>query len=186
MMLGDERRPASGLQRMIRATCVAAGAMLLAATSLRAQAPTAYRGGDPQMDSAVARAQATVQTFLDLLRRPSPGRTFAAVKIRFATDSTAEDIWLDNTGFNGRVITGTLDDDATTVANVKQGDAVSVRPEEVSDWMVVTGGRLCGGYTERVNATRRTAEEQAAWMHAYGVERMPADADVCDAPAASP
>lgn len=160
--------------------------MLLAATSVRAQAPAAVRSGDAQMDSAVARAQATVGTFLDLLRRPSSGRTFAAVKMRFATDSTAEDIWLDNTGFNGRLITGTLNDDATTVSDVKQGDAVSVRPEQVSDWMIVSGGRMCGGFTERVNARRRTAEEQEAWMHAYGVERMPADAAVCDAPAASP
>lgn len=171
---------------MIRRACVAAAALLLAATSARAQAPAAARGADPQMDSAVARARATVGTFLDLLRRPGSGRTFAAAKVRFATDSTAEDIWLDNTGFNGRVITGTLSDDATTVPDVKRGDALNVRPEQLSDWMVVENGRMCGGFTERVNASRRTAGEQAAWMYAHGVERMPADAGVCDAPAASP
>jgi uncharacterized protein YegJ (DUF2314 family) len=175
----------SGTWRMIR-SILAAAALLLAATAAHAQAPTVVRGADPQMDSAIARAQATVRTFIDLLQRPGSSRSFAAVKVRFATDSTAEDIWLDDTAFNGRFITGTLNDDATTVSNVKQGDAVSVRPEEISDWMVVDGGRICGGFTERVNASRRTAEEQEAWMHAYSAERMPPGAAVCDAPAASP
>jgi uncharacterized protein YegJ (DUF2314 family) len=168
-------------------TCVAACVMVfLASTVCRAQeGPVVVRGADPQMDSAVARAQASVRTFLDQLQRPSPNRTFASVKVRFATDSTAEDIWLQDAAFNGRFITGTLTDDATTTENVHQGDSVSVRPEEVSDWMTVENGRMCGGFTERVNSRRRTAEEQEAWQHAYGVERMPAGQAVCDAPAPS-
>jgi uncharacterized protein YegJ (DUF2314 family) len=165
--------------------CLAAAATLLASTVCRAQdAPNVVRPHDASMDSAVARAQSTVRTFIDRLQQPSPNRTFASVKVRFSTDSTAEDIWLENAAYNGRFITGTLSDDATTMENVHQGDPVSVRPEEVSDWMIVDGGRVCGGFTERVNARRRTAEEQDSWMHAYAVERLPAGRDVCDTPAA--
>jgi uncharacterized protein YegJ (DUF2314 family) len=64
----------------------------------------------------------------------------------------------DGTKFNGK-----LDNEPVQVRNVKHGDAVSVEPAHVADWMYVDDGKLVGGHTLRVLRSRMTPEQRSRY-----------------------
>jgi uncharacterized protein YegJ (DUF2314 family) len=101
-------------------------------------------------------------------------------QVRFANDSVAEHIWLENVRFDGQYVTGRLSEDAIAIGGVYRGQAVRVLPGELTDWMIVEDGWLCGGFSERVNAARRPAAEQEAWMKSFRLRGMPGEDEVCD------
>jgi uncharacterized protein YegJ (DUF2314 family) len=54
-----------------------------------------------------------------------------------------------------------IDNDPEVVKSVKLGQAVTVRPQDISDWMYVDHGVLVGGYTLRVIRDAMTPAERA-------------------------
>lgn len=166
--------------RRVSIALAAAAAVLLCTVPCRAQALTGYREIDPQTDTAIARARATVNVFVQQLQRPSRSRSTATARVRFANDSVGEHIWLSHVRFDGQYVTGRLSEDADVLPNLHQGDAVRVRPEELTDWMIVDDGWLCGGFTARLSYARMAPDERAAWLQAYRVRRLPAADEVCD------
>ena len=51
--------------------------------------------------------------------------------------------------FDGRVLRGKVDNAPVEMKSLRVGKKVTVRPEELSDWMYVENGRLVGGHTVR-------------------------------------
>lgn len=104
---------------------------------------------DKAMDQAVREAQRTLGTFMAALASPKPGRTGFAVKKRCIEGNSCEHIWLADVRFDGRVLRGKVDNNPVDTKSLRLGQKVTVRPEELSDWMYVENGRLVGGYTVR-------------------------------------
>jgi uncharacterized protein YegJ (DUF2314 family) len=52
--------------------------------------------------------------------------------------------------YDGKAFHGRLNNRPVDVRAIKLGDAVTVAPDEISDWMYVDNGKLVGGYTIRV------------------------------------
>lgn len=112
---------------------------------------------DKAMEQAVQQAQRTLGKFMAALTNPKPGQTGFAVKKRCIEGNQCEHIWLADVHFDGRVLRGKVDNNPVDVKSLRVGQKVTVRPEEISDWMYVENGRLVGGYT--VRAYYRTLPE---------------------------
>lgn len=104
---------------------------------------------DEAMHQAVHEAQRTLGTFMAALAAPKPGQTGFAVKKRCIEGDQCEHIWLAEVRLNGGVLRGKVDNNPVDTKSLRLGKKVTVRPEEISDWMYVENGRLVGGYTVR-------------------------------------
>ena len=116
---------------------------------------------DAVMNAAIARARATAGTFVRALRAPKPSQSRFSIKVRIADGDEREHFWLSDVRYAGHVFSGKIDNDPEVVATVKLGQAVTVRPGEISDWMYVDHGKLVGGYTLRVLRDRFSQSERA-------------------------
>ena len=148
---------------------------------------------DPQMQKAYERARATFGFFWRELtwerRRIVPGLGMAAIKVPFqdppeiAATPEAEQMWISDVDFDGKVISGTLLNQPNWLRSIKEGDNVQVPLSGITDWMYVINGRAYGGFT--INAIRakmsrqERAEHDGAWGLDFGdpakTELMPAD-----------
>jgi uncharacterized protein YegJ (DUF2314 family) len=135
---------------------------------------------DRQMNAAIARARATVGEFLPRLEHPSKGLSYIGVKARLADAKRGEHIWLYDLRLEDGRIVGRLVDDAENFPDWKHGDELRVEPAEISDWMTVENGRVCGGFTSRIMVAQMNAEQRAAWLREMEIARMPTGDAVCD------
>ncbi|HEX8694965.1 MAG TPA: DUF2314 domain-containing protein [Longimicrobium sp.] len=124
---------------------------------------------DPAMLAAIDSARATIGELLSRIASPPATQTHLSVKVPLREGDDVEHMWLDSPRYDGRLLHGTLDNQPVVVHNVRPGDAVSVAPNEISDWMAIDAGRLCGGYTIRAMQDRLTAEQRAQFESSLGI-----------------
>jgi uncharacterized protein YegJ (DUF2314 family) len=136
---------------------------------------------DAEMNAAIDRARATVHDFLPHLQNPPKGQEYLGVKVRLGDDpQRGEHIWLYDVRYDGGRIAGKLMDDADYFPQWKQGATVRVAPEEITDWMTVENGHVCGGFTSRVVVSTLPPEQQREWFTAMDIGGLPAGTAVCD------
>ena len=134
---------------------------------------------DPEVRAAIARARASTGELLWRLERPPRSQTFLSVKVRLADGQGAEHLWLDSLRYDGRRLTGRLNDEPMIVQDAQRGDVVQVAPGDITDWMAVDGGRLCGGFTVRLQRRRMSAGERATLERDLRLVRVPTDTSTC-------
>ena len=117
---------------------------------------------DAEMRAAIDSARATVGILLRRLANPPTSQSYVSVKMRFGDDSLGEHIWLDSVRFDGQRLHGQLTEDAEYLPDLRAGQWASVLPANISDWMIVDRGRLCGGFTIRVGRARVDSARRAA------------------------
>ncbi len=61
-----------------------------------------------------------------------------------------EHLWLTVQRLDDERIHGQLDNEPVDVKSVRLGSKLTVSREEVTDWIVVDGGRMVGGFTAKV------------------------------------
>ncbi len=105
---------------------------------------------DVAMNAAIQKARSTINVFIAALRSPKTGQHNFSIKKRFAVRKGGEHIWLSHVTYIGKLFYGRLSDEPVEVTSVKMGDPVTVAPQDISDWMFTTNGKLSGGYTIRV------------------------------------
>jgi uncharacterized protein YegJ (DUF2314 family) len=113
-----------------------------------------------EMAEAVEKANKTLNQFVDALKSPKSNQTCFAVKKPFIEGDKVEHIWVSDVTFDGKVFRGKIDNEPEDVKRVHLGDTVTVRPQEISDWMFVQNGRLVGGYTVRCSCQGMTAADK--------------------------
>ena len=124
---------------------------------------------DMELNAAVKKAQATLNTFVAKTSTSSPSVTNASIKVAFDYGGGAEHIWANDVVHDNGTFTGTIDEDALYAPNIRAGQQVSVTADRISDWLVVEDGKLHGGYTIKVLIKSLPPEQQRAIMAAYGV-----------------
>ena len=109
-------------------------------------------GEDAAMNVAIAKARASVVTFIAALKTPKAGQHSFAIKKRFENKpgGEAEHMWIARLSFDGRRFRGLLSNVPVNVRSIKAGDSVICAPSEISDWMFIDKGKLVGGTTIRV------------------------------------
>ena len=116
-----------------------------------------------QMLVAVSNAQAAVPQFVRVLTNPAPNQTRFKIKKPFGTHTGSEEhLWISELKFDGTNFHGRLDNQPTELLTWKQGDAVTVFTNELSDWLYHEDGLIVGGFTLRVmrqSVTGKKAED---------------------------
>jgi uncharacterized protein YegJ (DUF2314 family) len=117
------------------------------------------------MNAAIAESRRTIDEFVRLIEHPTPTQSGQALKAEFVEAGKHEHIWLGEVervegGFEGVVGNTPVD-----IHRLKLGEKVQVRLEDVSDWMVVDGGKLIGGRSIRLFRDRMKPEERAQFDH---------------------
>jgi uncharacterized protein YegJ (DUF2314 family) len=116
-------------------------------------------GEDPDMNSAIRQARATVDTFIASLQNPAQNQTHFSVKAQIVDGVHSEHMWLYDVSFDGNQFQGKIGNNPLNVANVSLGDDFVLKPSEISDWMIIEDNRLVGGYTIRVLRNGLSGEE---------------------------
>ena len=116
---------------------------------------------DDAMNSAIARARATLPVFNGYLSRAAGGEVQAILKAEFRQGDQVEHMWVSDVTFDGRAYHGILINRPMDLTNVGQGDAVTIRPKHVSDWLVVEDGVGLGNFTTLEFRRRMSPTERA-------------------------
>jgi uncharacterized protein YegJ (DUF2314 family) len=116
---------------------------------------------DASMNMAIDEAKKTIGQFDLALKSNNPSFIDFAVKKRYkTTDDGGEHMWIAVTGILNGNYTGTVNNDAEQTNEVKYGDTVMVRKDEITDWMYLDNNILRGGYTIREVRKHMNKEER--------------------------
>lgn len=121
-----------------------------------------YDDSDDLMNRGIAKAKATYAEFLTALEAKDPASTGFSVKKPFEAREGKEHLWISDVAWDGKKFTGTVGNEPVNVPGLALGQAVEVKPEELSDWMYILDGKLYGGYTIRVMMGEYPPEERKA------------------------
>lgn len=122
--------------------------------------PTAPSDMDVEMESAFREARGSLDTFIQKIATPHADQTFVAVKVRFyLPDASSQDIWVDEVTYKDGVFRGLMGDDIPSL-RLEAGEKITVKKEDILDWMIVEDGKLVGGYTIRLAVKRMSPEEK--------------------------
>jgi len=126
---------------------------------------------DQEMEAAMSRARSTLPEFEERLANPTATQSLAIIKGRFTEGDDVEHMWISEIRVTPEGYRGVLGNKPEFLS-LEAGQAVLVRREDVSDWVVIEDGRLVGGYTMRVMRSRLPADERAQFdaMNGFRVD----------------
>ncbi len=111
---------------------------------------------DPEIAAAIAEARRSIDEFIAHLQNPSPTMMHFSVKKPFpARDGSREHIWVDVTEFRDGKFHGKIGNNPVAVEGIALGDAVTVAKDDISDWIIVDGDNIIGGFTTEVMRKRQ-------------------------------
>ena len=122
----------------------------------RQQSQTVSAGGipmvetaqdDPRIAAATAEAKRRYSEFLAAYQNRA-GKTGFAVKRAFPVRAGGtEAMWVLVTSMAGNNVTGTIDDQPMFNIGHKEGDSVTLSPDQVEDWVYMDHGQMVGGFS---------------------------------------
>ncbi len=102
-----------------------------------------------KMETAIAGAQESLDRFIGALAEGKGD--FFAIKRPYPTRSgEVEHIWITVSTISNGSFIGEIGNIPRDIADLNEGDSVTVPRAEVTDWMIASGRRMFGGYTTRV------------------------------------
>ncbi|WP_234859537.1 DUF2314 domain-containing protein [Aquimarina aquimarini] len=142
--------------------------------------PIFYAQKDSKMQQAIDKARSTFKYFWRELswehRRIIPAHGFACVKVTFTQQFEGDDtpvtehMWINEISFDGATIYGILVNQPNALTNIKQGDAVTISMEEITDWMISIAGKTYGGFTIQAMRSDMSEQERKAHDEAWGLD----------------
>lgn len=124
--------------------------------------PTVYgvQDSDVEMNEAIEKANQTLDNFECALKSNNKDFKYFALKVRFITPQGGEHIWLSSISLKNKKYIGVVDNLPESTTEVKIGDTIQIKTDDISDWIYVDGNKLRGGYTLRVLRNRMTDTER--------------------------
>ena len=117
---------------------------------------------DASMNSAINKAKETITQFDIAFKSDNHYYTDFAVKKRYKTmDGGGEHMWIAVINLGDGNYKGFVNNDAEKTTEVKYGDTVIVRKDEITDWMYLDKNVLRGGYTIREVRNRMDNKERS-------------------------
>ena len=115
---------------------------------------------DAEMNEAMKTANQTLEKFNEALISGNPSFESFALKTRFNTPNGGEHIWVSNILLKGSQYFGIIDNLPESTTDVKLGDTIQIKNDNISDWMYIDNRKLRGAYTVRVLRNRMTETER--------------------------
>lgn len=116
------------------------------------------------MEQAIATAKSEVEIFITALQNPQPSQTYFSIKKPFAYEEEGvksyEHIWLDQVSWDGEFFHGNIANEPLNTKEVSLGQKIKIKKDDISDWMIIDGGILKGGYTIRALRSRMSDKEK--------------------------
>ena len=139
-----------------------------------------YAEQNKKMEEAYVKAQATFNYFWREVywesKRVVPAHDLALVKIPFQQvvegreTPLVEHMWISDIDFDGELITGVLKNSPNKLTNVAEGDTITRKLSEISDWMLSIDRKTYGGYTIQVLRSGMTEEARKQHDNAWGLD----------------
>lgn len=112
---------------------------------------------EEEIEAATARARREVETFIsEMSKSTSSG---FAVKAPVEDGSRSEQVWLADITYKNGEFQGIVNKDPEKVNNVRKGQKLAVRKNEIADWMFMRNGKLYGNFTVRPTLKSMPEEE---------------------------
>jgi uncharacterized protein YegJ (DUF2314 family) len=99
------------------------------------------------MTNAIDAARQSARVFAAQLGSPSPPYEYAAIKVRLADRGVGEHRWARNPRLLNHTFTAVLDNDPVDQKGRADGDTIRVDIDSISDWMLIRGDTIFGGFT---------------------------------------
>ncbi|MFN8353432.1 MAG: DUF2314 domain-containing protein [Spirosomataceae bacterium] len=133
--------------------------------------PTIYNvtDTDNEMNDAIKTANLTLKKFNEALKSNNPNFRYFALKTRFDTPKGGEHIWISSISLKNDKYFGVVDNLPESTTEVKLGDTIQIKNDNISDWMYLENKKLRGGYTIRVLRNRMTEQERKQFDEENGV-----------------
>jgi len=139
-----------------------------------------YAQQNEKMISASRRAQETFNYFWREMywegKRVIPAHDLALVKIPFqqvvegGEEPLVEHMRISDIDFDGEIITGVLMNAPNKLTNVAEGDTITRKLSEISDWMLSIDHKTYGGYTIQVLRSGMTEDARRQHDNAWGLD----------------
>ena len=125
-------------------------ALLLLAATANAQVGdrvVMIKNESPVMAAAITKAQASLDTFLATYAKPPAGADMFRLKVKITDENGSEHMWVmpfkqTSTGFSG-----TIANDPEIVESVENGEEITFKRTDISDWGYVQNGKQKGSFT---------------------------------------
>lgn len=125
---------------------------------------------DERMEWAIEKAGLTLWYFEESLRQPRPEQQYFSIKVKIIDGEHTEHIWLDRPEFDheGNLF-GEIGNAPINVKTVQLNQKIGIERSLISDWMIIEGGRLIGGYTIRAIRDGIPADELSKFDQSVGM-----------------
>ena len=118
---------------------------------------------DEEMKKAVERARAELPAVLTRFAGGQLNDCLFTVKVAFREGDIVEHIWLSHTTYENDRFAGVLDCEIQSLKQLRKGDRVTAKLEDVTDWSYVRDGKMFGNYTLRVLLPHMQPEIAEQW-----------------------
>jgi uncharacterized protein YegJ (DUF2314 family) len=135
--------------------------------SCSSEPETLVTGGydEQEMEAAIARARAEVDTFIAALE--AGDGTDYSVKAPVADGDNVEHFWLTDVAYRNGSFEGRIGNDPGLVTNVRFGQSWTVARDEISDWMFLRDEKIHGNYTMRPLLATMSEDEADMWRSRF-------------------
>ena len=120
---------------------------------------------DIEMNDAIAKARASLDTFWAAQKSAQPGQAGFALKVRIQGNGESEHFWLVDVEHKETGYVGTINNDPESVKTVVNGQRYEFKDDQISDWMFTRKGKLVGNETLRP-LMKHMPEKEAAFYRA--------------------
>lgn len=100
------------------------------------------------MSFAIEKAKKKITQFDQALKSNNPSYSNFAIKKKYMTpDGGGEHMWITEISIANGLYKGVVNNDAEKTNEIKFGDTVFIRRDEITDWMYLENNTLKGGFT---------------------------------------
>lgn len=142
-----------------------------------------FDNDDPEMQRASESARASFRYFWREVawehRRIVPALDLACVKAPFsdgadrprqANTPKVEEMWCGEVDFDGTNVSGVLLNSPNWLKSIKEGDAIRIPLNLISDWMYAIAGEVYGAFTVNLMRSRMSPKERREHDQAWGLQ----------------
>ena len=133
----------------------------------RPDQPVLVSSKDPEMNAAIRKARASLDSFWAKLASPAVGETDFSVKVAIKDGKNIEHFWIIGVKRAGDKISGTINNEPELVKNVAFGEHYEFTEEVISDWLYRRNGKMVGNETMRPLLKRMPEDAAAPYWAMY-------------------
>jgi uncharacterized protein YegJ (DUF2314 family) len=132
---------------------------------------TSVSKDDRAMNDAIAKAKATSGEFIKAFHEQKGDASDFYVKKPYPTPTGGQEhMWIEVSSETNGLLTGRVANDAEDTREVKMGQQVNLKIEEISDWRYQVGKKLMGGYTIRYFVEKMSPKEREEFLKENNLE----------------